>query len=84
MVSFSDNYQKILHARSFNNRGALTDSTKCGCFYCLRVFSPSEIGEWVNEETAVCPYCGVDTIMPESEDYELDDSLLLAMKEYWL
>jgi len=25
----------------------------------------------------------VDAVIPESSDYELSDSLLLAMKEYW-
>ena len=56
---FTDEYQKMLHARSMNNRGA------------------------INDETAKCAFCGVDAVIPESYDYELSDSLLLAMKEYW-
>ena len=80
---FTENYQKMLRARSMNNRGALLDAKECGCFFCLKIFNPVQISRWLNEETALCPYCNVDAVIPESCDYELDDSLLLAMKEYW-
>ena len=83
MIMFTESYQKMLHARSMNNRGALLDSRQCGCFFCLKLYDPASITDWIREETAICPYCGVDAVIPESYDYELDDSLLLAMKEYW-
>ena len=42
------------------------------------------IDRWIDDEsTAICPYCAVDAVMPQSDDYELDDALLLRMKEYW-
>ena len=79
----TEEYQKMLRARSMNNRGALLDSKECGCFFCLKMYTPDRIQDWLNEETAKCPYCNVDAVIPESYEYELDDSLLLAMKEYW-
>ena len=72
----------MLRSRSMNNRGALLDSRQCGCFFCLKLYDPSLITAWLNEETARCPYCNVDAVIPESYDYELDESLLLAMTEY--
>ena len=80
---FTDAYQKMLHARSMNNRGALLDAKECGCFFCIKIYNPAKIMEWNNDETARCAFCGVDAVIPESYDYELSDSLLLAMKEYW-
>lgn len=80
---FTDEYQKMLRARSMNNRGALLDSKECGCFFCVKMYNPEKITEWINDETAKCAFCGVDAVIPESYDYELSDSLLLAMKEYW-
>ncbi len=80
---FTDDYQKMLHARSMNNRGALLDSKECGCFFCIRIYDPKRITTWIHEETAKCAFCGVDAVIPESCDYELDETLLLAMKEYW-
>jgi hypothetical protein len=64
-------------------QGALLDSRECGCFFCIKLFSPEKITDWINEETAGCPFCNVDSVIPESYDYELDEVLLLAMKEYW-
>jgi len=54
---FTDEYQKMLHARSMNNRGALLDSRECGCFFCIKMFTPDKITDWINEETARCPFC---------------------------
>ena len=39
----------IAHKASMYNRSVLENDKKCGCFYCLRVFSPSEIKEWCDE-----------------------------------
>lgn len=42
----------------------------CGCFYCLRMFPPSTITEWVDldadgvGQTALCPRCGIDAVVP--------------------
>ena len=83
IAMFTDEYQKMLHARSMNNRGALLDSRECGCFFCIKMYNPEKITEWISDETAKCAFCGVDAVIPESYDYELSDSLLLAMKEYW-
>ena len=76
-------YQRMLHTRCSNKRGALLDSRQCGCFFCLKIYDPVNITNWLNDETALCPYCNVDAVIPESDDYLLEDSLLLAMKEYW-
>ena len=59
------------------------DSKQCGCFFCLRIFNPEKIQDWIQEETAVCPFCAVDSVIPESEEYDLTDQLLLDMKDYW-
>lgn len=50
---FTENYQKMLRARSMNNRGALLDAKECGCFFCLKIFNPVQICRWLNEETAL-------------------------------
>ena len=38
------------HAYSMNNEPMLRKDKKCGCFYCLRIFDPSEIEEWIEDE----------------------------------
>ena len=56
-------------------------SRKVGCFYCQTIFSPTEIKEWTIDECALCPYCGIDSVLPESED--LTPEFLQEMNKYW-
>ena len=37
---------------SFKNRRQLEQSDICGCLYCLAVYPPSEVVEWVTEDSA--------------------------------
>ena len=60
----------------------------CGCFYCLRTFPPTAISEWVDEHnsygtTALCPHCGIDSVIPQQPDHLLSPDLLAAMHAYW-
>lgn len=73
------------HSFSINNKGMLSRDKRCGCFYCLRVFDPSEIVEWVEDEsgTALCPYCGIDAVIGESSGYPLTREFLEEMNRHW-
>jgi hypothetical protein len=54
---------------SFRNKEVLGATEWCGCYYCITVFRTSEIREWTdNGETAICPYCGVDAVVPNATD----------------
>ena len=57
----------------------------CGCFYCLRIFEPREIQEFVPDlsGTAICPYCRVDAIIGESSGYPITKEFLEKMRQYW-
>lgn len=73
------------HSFSSNNKSMLEKDNLCGCFYCLKIFSPSEITDWISDtpETAVCPYCGVDSVIGESSNYPITTEFLKAMQEVW-
>lgn len=80
-----DDYSAI-HRYCTNNREALSKVKKCGCFYCCTIFNPAEIEEWVEQDnSAVCPHCGVDSVIPESDtgEYELTEDLLKEMYKVW-
>lgn len=56
------------HACIFHNWEQLLKVSKCGCFYCLKIFNPKEIKKWCDsEKTAICPYCGIDSIIYDSK-----------------
>lgn len=73
------------HSKSINNNVEIEKSKKCGCFHCLQIFSPSEIKSWLKDTTgtALCPYCNMDSIIPETKDTIIDKSLLEKMNKYW-
>ncbi|NSB15133.1 cytoplasmic protein [Clostridium beijerinckii] len=73
------------HKYSSNHRNQLLRDKKCGCFYCLKIFSPKEIVDWVEDigGTGICTYCGTDSIISESSGYQITKEFLIEMKNYW-
>lgn len=68
------------------NEKALKDSDSCGCFYCLTIYRPSEIKEWIedkNGNTAICPHCGIDAVLPSNDEHPLNKVFLQKMHQFW-
>jgi hypothetical protein len=83
---FSDTDQRLLHVHCTANKEALHHAAKCGCFYCLRIFDPGSIDEWMDDKdgkTAVCPHCGIDSVIPDTASAGFGKELLIAMNGYW-
>ncbi len=78
------------HDKCRNHKPELEVPQKCGCFHCLKIFDSSEIERWLIHDnpadrrgTALCPYCGVDSVIGERSGYEITEDFLKAMKEEW-
>jgi len=78
------------HSAASNHMAQLKKDRLCGCFYCLRIYDPAEIVEWIVDDnpidkdgTAICPYCGVDSVIGESAGYPLTIEFLGKMKKAW-
>ena len=78
------------HHFSNNHMRMLKNDKKCGCFYCLKIFNPKEITEWIIDDnpcdkdgTAICPYCGIDSVIGESSGYPITTEFLKKMNDYW-
>ncbi len=72
------------HKYSSNHRSQIEASNTCGCFYCLETFSPASIVEWVDDqETALCPQCGVDSVIGSASGVPLTPDFLKQMHERW-
>ena len=74
------------HKYSISNKQSVLASNKCGCFFCKKIFDSNLISEsYINDEngeTAICPFCGVDSILPDSR-VELSSELLEEMYLTW-
>lgn len=73
------------HKYSSGHRKQLLNDKVCGCFYCLAIFKPNAITDWIEDErgTAICPYCGIDSVIGESSEYPITVEFLKRMKDYW-
>lgn len=77
------------HKHCIRNKTALSGDSRCGCFHCLSIFDPKEITEWITERgpnadsTAMCPYCGIDSVIGESSGYPITEEFLRGMNERW-
>ncbi|MEN1935055.1 cytoplasmic protein [Paenibacillus sp. 102] len=72
------------HRLSFRNKIHLEKKTICGCFYCFKILHPSKITEWWDDDdTAVCPYCGIDSVIGESSEFKITEAFLKEMHQRW-
>jgi len=82
------------HSHSSAHRVELYQSEICGCFYCLAIFAPSEIQEWIDDApeekdvaltgvTAVCPRCGIDSVVGSASGYPITHEFLSDMHRHW-
>lgn len=87
-----DSELERLHYLSSRHEQAIKNSSVCGCFFCAKMFQPNEIKEWYPErrigkldesKTALCPHCGIDSVLPENIGCQLTVGLLEEMREHW-
>jgi hypothetical protein len=78
------------HGQSNRHRHQVLASERCGCFCCLAIFAPAEIEEWTDAyhyeprgATALCPRCGIDSVIGSQSAYPITVDFLAEMKAYW-
>lgn len=73
------------HEHSSNHRSEVEASRLIGCFYCCATYPPSQIEEWIDDETtAMCPKCGIDSVIGDASGYPIGDGKFLKeMNGIW-
>lgn len=72
-----------LHAYASHNKEMIASSDRCYCFHCKSVFESGEVERYLAEETALCPKCGIDSVIPDSIDEKIDEVIISEMHDYW-
>ena len=75
MHSYSEDDWHHMSDLAIHNKNSLLTSTWAGCYYCLNVFSINTIQEFVDleEDTALCPKCGIDAVVGDVTGYPVTD-----------
>ncbi len=76
------------HKHSSHHRKEVVHSETCGCFYCLSIFQPNEIEEWIDErdgigQTAMCPKCSIDSVIGSNSGFPITKEFLEKMHQHW-
>jgi hypothetical protein len=80
---------RIAHKRSIKHRAEIEASAVCGCFYCKKTFAPSEIKDWTDTgnplpaQTALCPHCGIDSVIGDKSGFTITPTFLTEMNKAW-
>ena len=73
-----------LHKCAIENRQELEKTDKCGCFYCKQIFYAGDVTEWTDDgNTAICPHCGVDSVICNKKDYVVTPEDLELLNKYY-
>lgn len=85
-----------IHRTSMHNREMILKSSVCGCFYCEKTFEPKKIQDWTHRshplsefggegQTALCPHCGIDSVIGDASGTTITTVLLKRMRKcyFW-
>jgi len=77
----TDEQFEYWHDRAYQNAKEMLNGWEpASCFYCLKEFKRTSITKWTdNGETAICPHCNNDTVLPGQWSQEF----LNNMRKYW-
>ena len=80
-----DDMLKDAHLHTASNATEFEEAKECGCICCRRIFSADEVEDFAEHgETAICPYCGCDSVIADSSGINLTKELLSALnKKYF-
>jgi hypothetical protein len=79
-------FNEIIEAQRHSNwhRPEIEMSKRCGCFFCLEIFHPDFITEWMDaNNTALCPVCGTDSVIGSASGYAITKHFLENMNRHW-
>lgn len=72
------------HEHSSKHRAEILASELCGCFYCEKTFGAQEIMDWTDDkQTALCPKCGIDSVIGSCSGFPINKEFLHQMCEHW-
>ena len=69
---------------AMKNKRLIEQSNNAGCFKCIKIFSKSEVKDYTdNNQTVLCPYCGIDSVVGDMCGFELSEEILQKANAFW-
>lgn len=78
------NSLEYAHSFSLNNSESIKASVSCACFYCKTRFTPVEVVDFCDKgNTALCPKCGIDSVIGDASGISLSASFVVQLHDFW-
>ena len=78
------------HRHCTLNQQEIARSAVCGCFYCCSIYPAAAITQWLEDKvdgkagrTALCPKCGIDSVLASASEAPITAEFLAAMRQRW-
>ena len=78
------------HRHSALHGAEIARSAICGCFHCGQIYTRAEITDWLDDRiegkegrTALCPRCGIDSVIGSASGFPITAAFLGAMRHHW-
>lgn len=76
-----------IYQQSYANEEQIRHSTQCGCFFCESLFDSATVIDFCQEDgdkrTALCPHCGMDTVIGDSTGISITPELLHQLNQQY-
>jgi hypothetical protein len=79
---------KAIYSHSIRNEESILKSNLCGCFHCISILAATDVksSEMMVEKdgfkTAICPICGIDSVLGDAS-VEITAEILEALNEHY-
>ena len=83
-------FERMQYAHMFSiyNESSIKKSHMCGCFYCGKVYPAELVEDFAlefgdKENTGICPYCSIDSVLADADWKDLSPKFLENMYKYF-
>jgi len=73
-----------LAKHSSHNEIEILHSKTCSCYFCRQTYNARDVNDWTNDKggvTALCPVCGMDSVIGDASGVPLDKNLLKDLNQ---
>ena len=77
---------KLYHSHTLRNQQEIALSEYCHCISCCKSYPSSIVMDFIKDgdgETALCPYCGIDSVIGDACGLVIDQEILTALNNRW-
>ena len=84
-MKYTEQQLREAHTHSAHHRHEIEQSQQCGCFSCCKIYPASEVQHYIDKgETALCPHCGIDSVIGDASGIALTPDFLNTMCQRWI